>query len=70
MPVLYYPIAGWLFQASIVLPVRRVAIPNQCCINRSKPGMENGMIATEANRAVTPRQMTLAVRPRRWAVNN
>lgn len=35
----------------------------------SKPGMENEMTATEANRAVSPRQKTQAVSPRRWAVN-
>ena len=43
VPVLYYPIAGWLFQACIVftrsrgvLPDRRVAIPSQYCITRSR----------------------------------
>ena len=35
----------------------------------SKPGMENEMTATEANRAVSPRQKTQAVSPRRWAAN-
>ena len=43
MPVLYNPIAGWLFQACIVftrsrgvLPDRRVASPSQYCITRSR----------------------------------
>ena len=43
MSVLYYPIAGWLFQACIVftrsrgvLPERRVAIPSKYCITRSR----------------------------------
>ena len=41
--VLYYPIAGWLFQACIVftrsrgvLPHRRVTSPSQYCITRSR----------------------------------